>query len=103
MQRLTPWCGRAEETKVQPPSCSAAWLRVILGMHSSTVPRSRIVAAYDGVRLNYVTGATLAGLDVENSALGIRVNHGKNSLIDQCTLLGTRSKGFSSRRLRAPS
>jgi parallel beta-helix repeat protein len=50
----------------------------------------RIVGAYDGVRLNDVTGATLVGLDVENSALGIRVNHGQNTLIDQCTVIGTR-------------
>jgi parallel beta-helix repeat protein len=37
-----------------------------------------------------VNNAVLVGLDVENSALGIRVNHGQDAVVDQCAVLGTR-------------
>lgn len=48
------------------------------------------MGAYDGVRLNSVRNAIVVGLDVENSALGIRVNHGRATIVDRCIVLGTR-------------
>lgn len=46
--------------------------------------------AYDGVRLNYATNALLVGLDLENNALDIRVNHGHDNSIIGCAILGVR-------------
>ena len=42
------------------------------------------------MRLNYVKQAVLEDLDIENSALGIRVNNGRQNMMSECTVLGTR-------------
>jgi nitrous oxidase accessory protein NosD len=50
----------------------------------------RVVAAYNAVRLNRVTGAVVSGLHVEYSALGIRVNGGHANTVVGCVVAGTR-------------
>ena len=55
-----------------------------------TLRHLRILGAYDGVRLNYVKQAVLEDVDIENSALGIRVNNGRQNTVRGCTVLGTR-------------
>jgi hypothetical protein len=49
-----------------------------------------IRGAYDGVRLNNATNTLLVGLQLENNALDIRVNHGRDNSIIGCTILGMR-------------
>jgi parallel beta-helix repeat protein len=50
----------------------------------------RLQGAYNGVRLNDVNRALLAGLHIQNHALAVRVNQGSNVRIAGCTILGTR-------------
>ena len=55
-----------------------------------TIRSLRIVGAYDAVRLNYCTGALLERLDLENSALGVRMNNGGGHTLRDSTIDGTR-------------
>jgi hypothetical protein len=84
-------------------AADAAAMPVILGTHhksadgfraddSSAIAlrNLRIIGAYDGVRLNRVDGAVIAGLVIEDQALGIRVNRGANTLVIGNTIMATR-------------
>lgn len=55
-----------------------------------TVRHLRIYGAYDAIRLNYCTGALLEHLDLENSALGVRINNGEDHVLRDSTIDVTR-------------
>jgi hypothetical protein len=59
-------------------------------VHGVVFRHLRIVGAYDGVRLNDVERAVVMDIRLENHALGIRVNRGRDNTIVGCTVLGTR-------------
>jgi parallel beta-helix repeat protein len=57
-----------------------------------TVRHLRIVDAYDAVRLNYATNALLEDLQLENSALGVRMNGGASHTLRDSTIAVTRTE-----------